>query len=317
MPERPGYIPEEFRYRPEDLEKKGEGQFMTQRIESPKDSRVQEVQTLLERTFTEDEMDDISILRKAMKDEDEPYMVFATQNEKGEVVGAQTAASLHLRDEDGEALENGERVLYGAYAVIPEEHRRQGHGGVLKRYAALEAVLDAEQKEGKMTGYVNEATASSEAFHNSFEVNGGMRRLYFQNKQGAWVEAPYQQIPLKWDEETGEPTSKGAWEHLMYVPLDRNTDTISGEKLAQIVQTLDLYNMWYKEDFANKGAYARHEEEVQKYIDAFTDAVAGKQFRLISQAEREEMRGAGTVFHENQEGKPVATKNEGAGSATK
>jgi len=236
-----------------------------------------------------------------MKDKDEPYMVFATENEQKETVGTHHAALLRMRDEEGEASQQ-ERLLYGIYTVIPEQFRRGGHGGVLVRDAVAESYKQLGEEE-RITGRVTEASAhENEGYHNhALKANEGMRRLYSQNAKGEWIEAPYKQVPLGWDEATGESTLKSTPEHLMYAPLDQASDTLDGKKLADIVRTLHYYNMWVEDDFESKGAYQKHEEEIERYIDDFAKSVEGKQFRLMGKAEREEMQQSGVVFQENQE----------------
>lgn len=302
MGEQPNYVPEEFRYDtgPEGIEAKEEGQFTAARIENLKDPRLESSQKLLEGEFGKDEIDSSEVIRDAMKDKDEPYMVFATENEEKEMVGTHHAALLRIRDAEGGASEQ-ERILYGIYTVIPEQFRRGGHGGVLVRDAVAESYKQLGEEE-RIIGRVTEASAhENEGYHNhALKANEGMRRLYYQNEGGEWVEAPYQQIPLDWNKNTGEAVAENISEHLMYAPLDRAKDTMEGSELVDVVRTIHYYNMWSEDRFKTEEAYQRHEEIVEEFIEQFSQAVEGKIFRMISKAEREEMLQQGAGFIENE-----------------
>lgn len=293
-------MPEEFRYRPEDLEKKGEGEFTVSRIENPNDPRMKDVQRLLEGEFSKDEVDPLSVTKEAMKDKDEPYMVFMTEDDKKEVVGVNLTASLRIRDEEGEPMGN-ERILYTVYTVIPEQYRSGGHAGVLVRDSIVHGVGHAEQMGDQATWRVGEASPKeNEAFHNkAMKANEGMRRLYYQDGSGKWVEAPYTQVPLEWDEKTGAPVSEGVSEHLMVGSLQEDTNTIDGNRLTDIVRTLHYYNMQYEDTFADEKAYGRHEEEIEKYVEDFRAVAAGKTFQLMDKNEREQRIAQGEIFVEN------------------
>src|SRR3989344_4009700 len=112
--ETPGYVPPEamepkkgadWHYKAENRE--GEAnKFSVERIEDPKDPQLKEAHKLLTKTFSSQETESLSDMRAGMKDEDEPYRIYVTKNEGGEMVGLQTMATLKMRGEDGSPSEN-------------------------------------------------------------------------------------------------------------------------------------------------------------------------------------------------------------------
>ena len=306
MSEKPSYIPEEFKYRVEEVaeglsQEEAEREFSARRVENPNDPAVKEAQGLFENLFSHDEVDDLETLKKAMENKDEPYRLVAIEDENKKLIGAIAGADLRLRNEDGEPL--NDRILYLTYLAMSEEYRKSGHGSVGMRWETFKTISDAVEHGEKVSGSIVEAADKAETFYNRLNMNDGMRRLYYQNEQDQFVEVPYRQIPIHWDGKTGKPVSGAVAEHLMYVPLDRSANEINGEDLLAVVRTMHYYNMREEDDFETEKAYQKHEQAVEEYVEDFSEAVGGKTFRLIGKQEREEMMQQGRVFVENKPGK--------------
>ena len=292
--------------------KEGENlKFYVERIEDPKDPQLKEAHKLLTKTFSSQETESLADMRAGMEDKDEPYRIYATKNEKGEMAGLQTMATLNMRGEDGKPKED-EALLYGGYVVLPPEYRGQGHAQAIKSYGFLKADVEAEMQGRNLTGYMGEVVDAAEPYNNSM----GMKRLYTQNEKGQYAEAPYMQTPLDWDSETGKPAKEAGAvpEHLMYLP-NQSVSGLSGEKLTDMVRTIYAYNSWVEDDFDSKKAYLAHRAEVQKYLDQFAEATSGKNFQMLSAEERSKMIQEGAVFVENvakqeEQKEEVQTKKE-------
>lgn len=301
MPEKKPYSSEEYgghEYHVPRTERGGEARefegYRIAQIEDPSDPRIPRILGLFRESIGETY--ETEEFQAALREWSE-YVVFVVESEEGEVVGAQTGTILESA--------SAKQYLYGEYIAVDEGHRREGHGGRLKRWMLLKGIERIAEAQDNLEGYVSEVVSEAEAYNNALNVNGGSRRLYAQNEAGDWVEAPYIYPPEEWDEKTGEPLEATRRLHLMYVSLKENRDTIDGVELSKLVEALYAWNnAWDEDDFENPRAYERHLEVLEaQYLHPFAQAVGGREFRLLSKKERERMIDEeGKTFLENEEG---------------
>jgi GNAT superfamily N-acetyltransferase len=273
--------------------------FTVERLTSPEDPRVQEVQRMLSRRFGKEEVDPIEVMKQSMTgrmdtgEEVPRLLVNVVQDERGKVVALATGAAVELVDEKGN-LSASKALLLDAYTIVPEKLRAKGVAEHLFQAREEAARKDAQSRGLEIAGYIVEDGGRDEEFYN----RQGAKRVYIEKGKGMFVEVPYFQPPLDWDQKTGKPAGDAGTvaEHLM-IKLFSGANRLSGEELMAMVRGMYYYNNYPGEDyFSSEKARLEHERflhEVEKNLAA---AVVGKTVRLFSREELEAMQAQGVKF---------------------
>ncbi|MBX4198202.1 hypothetical protein KW782_02585 [Candidatus Parcubacteria bacterium] len=296
-----------FRRSPEDsstctIENAEGTTFSLSTIENGQDPILGDVQALFERTFGEEEIDPEEILRSAVDGvtpwgtNDTKYRVVPVRENNGEVVGTIAGASLDIVDANEKPT--NEMAYFIGYAVVDPKIRQGG----LAREAYISALMDATanaEKEGKKISYaIGECTGSSEHFWNSV----GWKRIYAKDENNEYIELPYIQPALDFDEETGEIAEDAgeAPEHLM---IDSFTDTPTKEAVKSVYDSFIRYcAMWPREAFKSDEAYRVHQEYVENLTSKFKEFIDTKgELLFLDAKEREEAIKSGQIIHDHPE----------------
>ncbi|HCC59898.1 MAG: hypothetical protein A2402_00715 [Candidatus Staskawiczbacteria bacterium RIFOXYC1_FULL_37_43] len=239
-----------------EIESEGK-KFRIEVIEDGKDPALSEVQELLEKTFSEEEVDSEEILRSSVDGvtpwdtEDTNYRIVTVRDEKGKLVSVFGGAPLDCQNEKGEPT--GEQVYYVGYAASARGSRKKG----LAREAYISALIDATKRAGEESKQLKfamgECTHTSEKFWN----NVGWKRIYAQTgDKKQYTELPYIQPALDFDEKTGE-IAEGASEcpeHLMIDSFGRMPPSKEDVKGAYD-SMLHFCADWPEEAFENPQAF--------------------------------------------------------------
>ena len=285
--------------------------FSAEQLTNPEDSRVDKVQEMLAGHFGEEEVDPPEVMKEAMTgrmatgEECPKYLIHVAENSKGEIIGLRTGAVVETVNAKGKMSESS-GVLLGCYSLTSPEARGKGVWKELFKAQGEAAQKDAESRGLKIKGYMSEAHDGMEPVLNT----EGAKRAYIKMGDGSFKELPYEQPPLDWDPETGNPT-EGAGvvpEHLM-LRLASGKNDLSGKELMEMVRGMYYYNNYREEEyFQDKEAYDRHTEFVEGIEQKLAESIGKGKVYLLSRQEREAMQNQGTKFieHAKKEEKPPA-----------
>lgn len=276
--------------------------FQIELLTDEKDPRIRGSHDLLAGQFGKNEVDGIGAIREAVgqlqeapEDRDyEPLLVNTVQNEKGEVVATTHSAVLGTLNEDFEPTRDKGAVMLDAYTVVDKKARGQNLAYELYRRRLMDAAASAQEQGLKINSMVAETTPEGpENFYNSM----GFGRLYFENKDGQLVEAPYFQSVLcdAFDPKTGKPMPgiEPSALHLMIAKLDGNKH-MTIEEVLRVVRSIMNYDSYNEAEYFDKAnrkkAFAEHErilnDDLERFEDALSQAKDGT-IMLMSAEERE------------------------------
>ena len=217
--------------------KEGEN-FFTERLVSPEDSRVDEVQKMLKKHFGGEEVDPVEVMKQAMTgrmatgEVCPEYLVHVAEDSRGKIEGLHTGAVVEMVNVRGNASKES-AVQLGCYTLTSPEARGKGVWKALFDAQEESARRDAQARGLEIKGFMTEAHGEMEPILNGKDV----KRLYIQTKDGSFKELSYEQPPLDWDPETGS-SAEGAGvvpEHLM-LKLTSGKNELSGKELMEMVK---------------------------------------------------------------------------------
>lgn len=243
-------------------------QFFTKRIESPNDPLVREIWQMMKDEFG-DEADPLYWVRESIKQGINKYDVVT--DPAGKVVSFSNSRYLEMEPVEGRPPES---LLYMAFILTDEEHRRKGMATELNRKLSQGALEQAKQEGHAVRGMVGESTETSEQFWNKI----GEKRVYFEDSEGNIHEVPYKAPPCDYDDNTGEPIGdgiNGAYEHLM-VNMFNGTGELRSGDLVRMAKTIYFEEYGAEpEDYASKKAWQRTQEVLVEYLKEFEQSLVG------------------------------------------
>lgn len=287
--------------------------YTIEHVESGDAPVLSRVQEMLVKAFGEEEVDPEEILRSAVNGET-PFgtkdevkcKVFVIKDEKGKVIS--TAIGGHLDFHDAEGKPTGETMLMIGYVLTDNNIRQSGLAREAYISMMTDAAIEAEKTGKKFTLMCGEASWRAEPYLNKL----GRKRVYIQQKKGAYKELPYYQPALDFDTKTGEVADGAgeAAEHLMVRPMDRKTP--SKEKMAQMVSAFFRWcNRWPPQAFENKGAYEKHKAYVDRIEGNFNrELESGGQLIFLDKKGRDVLRGRGITVQEHTDADHGMTSKE-------
>ena len=284
-----------------EIELSGE-KFKIETIEDGKSPVISDVQKMLEKTFSAEELDSEEVLRSAVDGktsqgtESERYRIITVHNEKNELVAFITGSQLALLAETGESTK--ESVYYVGYVITDKKTRQKGLAREAYVSALIDATKDARLQGNKLKFVIGEGASSAEKFINSF----GSKRLYVQTGvKKEYTELKYIQPALDFDENTGE-ISKGAGEvpeHLMIGGLGQGSPT--KEDVKKTYEAMMRFNSELPEEaFNNKGAHENQKKYIADIKEKFKSFLDNNGQLIFLDAEnRKKAKEEGVVIHEH------------------
>ncbi|MBU2037279.1 hypothetical protein KJ866_03735 [Patescibacteria group bacterium] len=301
--------------------------FSVDRVRDAESPEVKKIYKFMKK-FNPEEADTLDIIQDAVKVDDYAYHI--AQDKKGKVVAHTQSSYLKMAPHElGEKAT--ESILFIGYSITDDDFQRKGLASELFQSALKTGAEKAKAEQQALKGIVGEAVATSERFWNHV----GLKRIYFEDKDGNFKEVPYICPPIQWDEKTGQPVDPeteeigdkdikdySAPEHLM-IRLINSKDEMSIQDLMPMIQTIyrDNYTLYknpgeeYPTDEAIKYTQAAVNEFQKELEDILNEAKDAKLF-LLSAKEREdkiaELKNQGKEFHELQienSGEPESEKD--------
>ncbi|MBI2466078.1 MAG: hypothetical protein HYV66_02530 [Candidatus Sungbacteria bacterium] len=262
----------------ESLKSREGEQFVTKRIENHNDPMVREVWQMMKAEFG-DEADPLYWVKESIRQGINKYDVITGPD--GKIISFSNSRYLEMEPVAGRPPES---LVYMAFILTDEEHRRKGLATELNRKLSLGALEQARQEGHAVRGMVGESTETSEKFWNKI----GKRRVYFEDSEGNIHEVPYKAPPCDYDDNTGEPLLEGAFEHLMVNMFDGSGELKSGD-LVRMARTIYFEEYGAEpEDYASKKAWQRTQEVLVGYLKEFEQSLAGaKDGRVFLMSEDE------------------------------
>lgn len=277
------------------------GDFVLEKIRDPKSKEAKDVFNLTKK-FAPEEADTVDIIQDAIANPTEAYSYHVAKEGKKTVAFAQSSY-LELRPEAGG--KPNEVAIFGGFSLTAESYRRKGIGAELVSQLIKEDVEKAQKRGQEIKCFTVEGKETSESFWNHV----GLKRLYYEDAEGNFNEAPYIQPPIQWDEETGralDPETEEIGdkdikeytvpEHLMIKMMDKRNE-INLEELKPVIDIIyfDNYTLYRNEGekFPTDEAIKYTQDAVNKFLDEFFETLKnskdGKLY-LMDAKEREEKR---------------------------
>lgn len=289
------------------------GDYVLEKVKDPESKEAKDIFSLTKKLSPE-EADTLDIIQDAIANPTDAYSYHVAKDGKKTVAYAQSSY-LELRPEAGG--KPNEVAIFGGYSLTSEKYRQKGIGSELVLKLMREDIEKAKNKGQEIKSLVVEGKESSEPFWNYV----GLKRLYYEDAEGNWQEAPYIQPPIQWDEETGkalDPETEEIGdkdikeysipEHLMIRMMD-NRNEINVEELKPIIDILyfDNYTLYRNEgeDSPTDEAIQHTREAVNKFMDEFIatlkNAKDGKLYLMDAQEraqKKAELKTKGREFNE-------------------
>jgi|GEM_PF-2880122 len=301
--------------------------FSVDRVRDAKSSEVKKIHKFMNK-FNPEEADTLDIIQDAV--EKDIYAYHIAQDEKGKVVAHTQSSYLEVAPAEpgGKAAES---ILFIGYSITDDDFQRKGLASELFQSTVKTGAEKAKTEQQALRGIIGEAVATSERFWNHV----GLKRMYFEDKDGNFKEVPYICPPIQWDEKTGQPLDPeteeigdkdikdySAPEHLM-IRLINGKDEMNVAELMPMIQSIyhDNYTLYNDagEEYPTKEAieYTRAAvNEFQKELEAVLSEAKDGKLLLLSAKEREakiaELKSQGKEFNELQienSGEPESEKD--------
>lgn len=274
--------------------------FSIERITNPEDPRIEKLVEFTKKKLKEEEADTEEIVREALKYD--IYIYTIIENEKGEIVHFTQGNYLEIESEN-EGSKADEAVVFLGYTMTDDNYQRKGLAteGNMKTLAIANDL--AKKNEQKIASIMVEAVDGSEILGNEL----GLKRMYFETKDGNYSEVPYVQPPIEWDKKTGKPLDPKTGnpsdlpiknftvnEHLM-------VNMIGGKQKISVDQLLEMITPIYYDNYIpeheyfpeySKKASKRIESTVLGLLDKLEKELKkakGKQVTMLSSKERQEL----------------------------
>lgn len=279
-------------------------EFVIEAVRNPEQAEVGEVQSLLERTFGEEEVDPQDALRLGLEGKTEfgtpdiaKYKIYAVKDSEGKVVSTVTGGLLDVKTKNGDPT--GKTIFMVGYAVTDPSCRQGG----LAREAYISALMDCAmeaQRTGKRFAFAaGECTYTSEKFWNKV----GWERAYkkVEGEEEKYRELKYVQPPLTFNPDTGEPAEDAG-----AVPEHVMIDALGGGKPTErdLSETIWAFYRWSsikpREAFTSDEAYQNH----LRYAEGLCDDFGGElsqdlELAFFTGEERKQARERGALFREH------------------
>jgi hypothetical protein len=267
-------------------------------VHSTDEKTVQEIQELMEETFVKEEVDPIEVLKAGIdgklldgSKDVARYRLYVARDEAGKIQSVYTGGMVGMAD----AAFPGEAMLMGAYGITRPESQRQGIVRELYISSMMQAAADAHSQGKKLSMIAGECTWSSERAWNSV----GRRRVYVETGPNEYSELRYVQPALNFDVKTGLPTEDAgeASEHIMVDFLEGEPD--KGRISTSVESIYKWCNTWPRNAFENQAAYDAHVQYVAHLRSEFNAfMLMNGPLRLLSAAERDQLRAGGATINE-------------------
>ncbi len=283
-----------------------------------KDSSSPDVKKLFKfmKRFSPEECDTADIIKDAIENPTDAYAYYIVKNEKGGLI-AHTQGSYLEMDPSPDRGEKGEAVLFLGYTVTDKKYERKGLALECNRGVFKFAAEKAKAKDQNLKAVIVEAVDASETLGNRL----GMKRMYFEDREGNYREVPYVCPPIQWDEKTGQPVDPetgeigtgdiheyAAPEHLMLRMIDGRQEFTSEELMAILKPVYkDNYTLYRNpgEEFPTDDAIQSSVEAVsgfQEELKQILEQAEGGKILLLSAEDRKqkiaELTTAGKEFQE-------------------
>jgi len=213
--------------------------FFVERITDPEDPTVLAVQTLIENTFSANEVDSFETTKEAIRSNSANY--FVIKNESGELVTLSCTSFENVVTPDGDTfdlLEPKQGVVSVGFIITEPRIKNKNLAKELYQSFYKHTISEARQNQSIIKGVVGESVEKVEKLLNKMN----RKRMYFTDQDGNVQEIKYICPPLIYDDEKSIPISDTAPEHLMFKAVD-NQQEITTKDLLSIVKT--IYKTFY------------------------------------------------------------------------
>lgn len=213
--------------------------FFVERLTNPEDPTVLAVQSLIEKTFSENEVDSLETTKEAIRSNSANY--FVIKNESDELVTLSCTSFENVVNPDSDTfdlLEPKQGIVSVGFIITEPKFKNKNLAKELYQSFYKRTISEARQNQSIIKGVVGESVEKVEKLLNKMN----RKRMYFNDQDGNVQEIKYICPPLIYDDEKSIPISDTSPEHLMFKAID-NQQEITTKDLLSIVKT--IYKTFY------------------------------------------------------------------------
>lgn len=259
--------------------------FFIRSIENPDDPAVEKMHNFMLTEFGEEETIPLYWLKRTIKRQEDYYHIVEVAD--GEMAAYSAVEYMILGKEKEDSAE--EVALFLCYMEVVKSFEKKSLAPET-RQTVYEDFIKKVKADGQELNYlVAECNDGVERYNNRI----GLKRVYFETKEGDIKEVPYFSPPIEYNDATGEPAEDPVANHLGLWAADEKLLTVN--KLLKIIKEIYIRYVGTKDAYDSEDAYNIAYADTMKLYGELKEILAeakNEQLFLMSIEERKSKKAA-------------------------